>query len=176
MTTNSENNKGKKHISNRLLILLSFLALVCMIFFIVANWYACGLDGFKKEIKIVKDGTTIDSMEIKSLSLHPGESVDYQVVLNAPMSGSYQVTLDFNEKVDGGLKQFIVVVINDGSKNVLNKGLSDVLAGDKITLTCNIEEKKPYVLDISYVMPEDVNNDAMGTTATFEIEFCIVLL
>lgn len=169
-TTKKQNTK-----SNRLLIVLSIIALICLIFCIVTNCYVCSIDNFRKEIKIVKDGTTLDSMEIKSLSLHPGETVDYQVVLNATVSGNYSVTFDFFEKEDGGLKRFIFVLISDGDKNILNKGLSNVFEDGKVTFNCNIVANKPYVIDVSYLMPENVDNNAMGTTANFLINFSIEL-
>ena len=169
------NNNEKNYISGRFLLVLSVIALVCIIFFIVSTCRACARDEFKKEINIVQNGETIDSMEIKSLSLHPSETVNYEIVLKTSVTGTYAVALDFNEKVDGGLKDYIVVIINDGDKNILNKGLSEVLSGDKIAFNCDIMANKPYVINVCYLMPKDVKNEAMGTTATFEIEFYIVL-
>ena len=176
MTQQNEKTTKQNTKSNRLLIVLSIIALICLIFCIVSNCYICSVYNFKKEITIAKNGTTIDSMEIKALSLHPGESVDYQVVLNSKVSGTYEVTFEFNEKLDGGLKEFIIVTINDGDKNILNKGLSNVFEDGKVTFNCNIVANKPYVIDVSYLMPEDVDNNAMGTTANFQINFNIVLV
>ena len=70
--------KVQKHTRNRLLIILSIITLVSIIFFIASTCYICSRDGFKKEIKIVQDGTTIDSLEIKSLNMHLRQNLPYR--------------------------------------------------------------------------------------------------
>ncbi|MBR2377321.1 MAG: hypothetical protein IKA85_06115 [Clostridia bacterium] len=165
--------KVQKPTRNRLLIILSIITLVSIIFFIASTCYICSRDGFKKEIKIVQDGTTIDSLEIKSLNMHPGEIVNYQVVLNSTASGNYEVVMNFKEKEDGGLKNFIIVTIMDGNKEILNKKLSEVFTDGKIKMNCNITAFKSYVIDIKYTMPVETGNDAMSTNASFDIEFTI---
>ncbi len=156
-----------------LLIILSIVTLVCIIFFILCTFYVCNRDGFRKEISIVKDETTVDNMKITALNLHPGDSVDYEVVFKSTASGDYQIVLDFSETLDGGLKDYVIVSIVDGDKKVLEKSLTEVLAGGDITLNCEIKAYNPYSIYIKYLMPVDTGNDAMSTNASFEIEFTI---
>ncbi len=168
---------SKKDVKNnqnrRLMIILLAVTCLCVAFFVIATAVTCSKDGFKKEIVLVQDGTTVDSMQIKDLSVHPGKSVDYQVYLKTGVTGSYRVQMNFKEKVDGGLKQFIVASVKSNQLVVLEEKLDKVLSDKIVVFNCNITADKPYVLDIKYLMPEQTGNEAMGTNASFDIEFTI---
>ena len=171
MDKENNNQNGKKN--NRLLMILSIITLISIIFFILTHVFMCCRDDFKKEIKIVQNGTTIENMEIRSLAMHPGENLVYQVHFKSTISGNYEIAMDFNEKQDGGLKEFIVVSIKDGDNQIINKKLSEVFEGDTIKFNCKITAYQAYVINIKYEIPITVGNEAMFKYSSFDIKFVI---
>ena len=165
--------KVENKLSRRLMIILITVTAVCVAFFIIATAITCSKDGFKKEIMLVQNGTTVDNMEIKDLSIHPGESVDYQVLLKTKASGNYKVVMNFKETADGGLKEFMVVTVKSNQIIVLSEKLDQVFNDQTVEFTCGITADKHYIIDIKYAMPAETGNEAMSTNASFTIEFTI---
>ncbi len=168
----SERQEGIQY-NRRFTITLMIVTVVCVIFFITSMIIHCTTDCFKKQIVIESEGVTVDNMQIERLCLHPGDSVDYKVILKSKVSGGYSVTIDFDEIEDGGLKNFIIISIKDGETLVYNKGLDEALSGDDVVFECDIKANEDYVLDIKYLMPIESGNDAMNTRTSFNIEFTI---
>ena len=155
---------------------LMIITIVCLIFFILATIFTCSSNGFEKQIVLERDGKTVENMQIKELGLHPGESVDYKVLIKTKATGTYRVSMDFDEIEDGGLKNFIIVTIKSGDTVIYEDGLTQTLSGDNVVFNCDIKANETYVLDIKYLMPIEAGNDAMNTRASFNIEFTIELI
>lgn len=110
------------------------------------------------------DGETHKTLEATLTGFYPGSSQDYTIVLTSETSESYETYLSFRDG-SGELQNYIVVTVSTGTEEI-EKPLSELLGGETLFLGENVSEIK-----ITYTMPEEVGNEAQGTTADFRIDF-----
>ena len=151
-------------------VLLSLMAVMLIFFLEKAK------QDFPENITVKENGVTEGIMEVRDLVLSPTESREYSVNLFCDASGSYYIDLDFEETADGGLKQFIKVIISADGHPVYNGPLTDLLDGDEVISfegELLSSDKEPFVVTVRYFMPYDVGNEAMGTYADFDVHIKI---
>lgn len=131
-------------------------------------------DEFKEDVTVRKNGVTEERLSVRGLSLVPTEKREYEIDLTCVASGSFDVILDYEEKADGGLKNFVNVSVKADGQLVYQGRLSDLLdRGDVIRFEGELKEKEPLVVTICYEMPRETGNEAQKTSADFDIKLRI---
>ena len=150
------------------LLLLAVMAVVLITFLTKAK------EDFPKNITVDGDGVTESILPVRDLQLNPTESKEYSVNLVCDASGSYLITLDYVEKVDGGMKQFVDVTVTCGDIVLYNGSLSTLLDTDTVLeMEGVLEAEDPLTLTFRYEMPESVGNEAQATHSDFDINLKI---
>lgn len=103
------------------------------------------------------------------LTMIPGESSKYCLLLSSEVEDEFEITLHFSEIDDKLLKEFAYVRIENGDELLCDKRLSEVLLGEPLTCTRKLSNKTEADIRITYYLPEDVGNEAQGTAAEFEL-------
>ena len=131
-------------------------------------------DDLKESIKVNSDGVTYETLTVKDLKLTPDESREYTVSLTCAASGSYYISLDYEEMKDGGMKSFVDVTVKCGEAEVYNGSLTKLLDEDHIIkFEGELHATEPLVVSICYKMPYSIGNEAQGTYADFKIDMKI---
>lgn len=127
-------------------------------------------EDFSKDITVSEEGVTESILSVKELKLNPTESREYSINLVCTASGTYEITLDYEEKSDGGMKHFIEVTVKANESIVYEGGLQELLDSDKkIVFESELHEKEQLPISISYHMPREVGNEAQRTYADFDV-------
>lgn len=154
------------------LLLLAALSVTLVVFLADAK------ENFPKDITVDEDGVSETILQVRDLHLNPTESREYSVNLYCAASGAYDVSLDYEETLDGGLKHFVTVTVKANGATVYEGSLADLLDGTAvIRFNGELNEKRtqePLVLTITYHMPRSVGNEAQRTYANFDVKLKIV--
>ena len=127
-------------------------------------------EDFPNNITVSSEGTTETVLEVRDLQLTPTEKKEYAVNLVCDASGDYDISLDYQETRDGGMKPFVNVMVKCADTVVYEGKLSDLLDGSAVVeFAGTLEAKDPLVVTISYEMPYEIGNEAQGTSADFDV-------
>ncbi|MBR5140665.1 MAG: hypothetical protein IKV16_06370 [Clostridia bacterium] len=127
-------------------------------------------EDFPKDIRVKQDGVTQTILPIRDLRLNPTESKEYTVDLFCAASGSYNVSLDYTEMADGGMKPFVNVIVRVNGALMYEGGLDSLLTTDEvISFETELSADDPVVLSLTYLMPREIGNEAQGTYSDFNI-------
>ncbi len=131
-------------------------------------------EDFPENITVSEDGVTESILAVRDLKLCPTESKEYSVNLVCAASGSYHISLDYEEKKNGGMKPFVDVTVKFNGEVVYEGELAALLdSGELIQFEGELHAEEPLVVSICYLMPYDVGNEAQGTYADFDIHLKI---
>ena len=159
-----EMTKRSFHILIVSFLLLALMAVVLMIFLAKAK------EDFPKNITVSENGVTETLLPMRNLSLMPGESKEYTVNLICDATGSYYIYVDFDEKIDGGMKEFVDVYISANGELIYVGTLFDMLDNDTVVETLGeLDEEEPFEITIQYTMPQEIGNEAQGSYADFDV-------
>ncbi len=127
-------------------------------------------DDFKESIRVNEEGVTKETLEVNDLMLNPTEKREYEIALTCPASGDFDLSMDYEETTDGGMKPFVRVRIQCGDAVLYEGGLAELLDTDRvIALACELVADEALLLRICYEMPYEVGNEAQGTFADFNV-------
>ncbi len=150
------------------LLLLACMAVVLIVF--VEDVHR----KFGENIAVSSDGVTESIKEVKDLMLNPTESKEYSVNLVCEATGKYAIALEFIEKIDGGMKNFVDVTVKLGADVVYEGSLAELLdGGERIEFEGTLEDDVPLPVSVCYMMPYDVGNEAQGTSADFNVKLTV---
>lgn len=150
------------------MLLFAVLSIMLIVFLNQAH------EDFKNDITVSASGVTEKTLTVRDLKLTPTQQTEFDVGLTCAASGSYNISLDYIEQRDGGMKHFIDVVVKYNGEVVYEGNLLELLDGDEIVRFEGVlEEKEPCTITIVYEMPIDVGNEAQGTSADFDIRLRI---
>ena len=136
---------------------------------LLMNWMLDTSDE-RNVIKIrLADGIT-EAVEFEDLSLIPGDSCEYVIVLNNERSMPYDLDIKFVETEEKTLKNFAFVKVISGNEVICDELLADAFAGEGISLPVDFEENKNTIIKIVYYMPIEVGNEAKNAEAKFELQ------
>jgi len=156
---------------------LVLIMTICVLSFVSIGLYFYmrnAHDKFDDDIVIEVSGKTVENFSIDNLTLTPGVRKEYSVSLYCRAEGDFTVTVDCLEKEDGGLKDFVYVEVSVNGEVVGTEKLSDILKDDcKITFSQELFAKKPAKVIIAYTMSDEIENEAMGTYADFQVEITV---
>ena len=120
------------------------------------------------DVTLDDNQVTHDSLNFSVNGLLPGQERGYTVNLKGTRSGNYAVSLEFVEKNEGALKNYIDVTVRCGENERIYK-LSELLGGTTVSITCKVTAAQPTVIQVIYTIPQEVGNDAQNATADFVI-------
>lgn len=150
-----------------------FICLIIILGFVV--WMIVNNFSDDKEVDFDAEGFH-ETVSIEGLALVPGDERDYSFKLKCRDKGEYQVGLRMVEKPegDGGLKEFINVKIVLDDKVLYEGSLKEVLLGEAVIYGEPVSFSRESVdLVITYAMPIEVGNEAMGTFADFDMTLMV---
>ena len=151
------------------LLLIAALSVTLMVFIEDTH------DKFEERITVNANGKTEAVLEVKDLKLTPSATSEYSINLVCAASGMFDVYLDYEEEKDGGMKNFVNVLIKFDDEIAYSGTLTELLDGNKIVeFVSELKEKEPVIVNIKYEMPYTVGNEAQGTYADFKINLKIV--
>ncbi|MBQ8850432.1 MAG: hypothetical protein IJ011_08895 [Clostridia bacterium] len=107
------------------------------------------------------DGETV---EFRDIVLHPGEAMEYELLLTHEAGGESVITLDFvdsaPEDIENNLISYINVeiILNGESRGVMP--LTEAIEKDIPSISCELDDKEPVVLKVIYSMPLEIGNEA----------------
>lgn len=150
------------------LLLISVMAGTLILFLWEAD------ESFPDEVVIRENGVTESILPIRDLTLVPTESREYSVDLVCEATGLYNISLSYEERVDGGMKHFVAVAVLVDGEVVYDGPLAHLLdSGEVISFQGELDDTDPVVLTLRYSMPYETGNNAMGTYADFDAHIAI---
>lgn len=147
--------------------LLGIMAVMLSVFLTKAH------NDLRESITVSANGVTQKTLEINDLTLIPTQKKEYQISLSCEASGTYDLTLEYDEKLDGGMKDFVNVTVRCNGVDVYRGGLASLLDGENVTFDAYLTKNDPTVIAFTYEMPAEVGNEAKGTAADFNINLMI---
>lgn len=156
---------SKRNLSKILIILivtLIILAGILLYFFVFSKKSLEPIIEIKSEDEIHK------TLSIKALNLSPGENKKYTIKILNRSGSDYNFSLEFVQKGEGRLYNFIDVEMSMGDKTV-KRSLKDLFEGEIV----KFEKEKSKEIIIKYILPETVGNEAQGAQTSFDIELTI---
>ncbi len=130
--------------------------------------------GFQEDITVKADGVTEKIMSVRDLKLSPTEKKEYSVNFYCAASGLYSMTVDYMEKEDGGMKNYVNVDVIFGDEVLYEGRLSELLDGDVLVkFDGQLHESEPLTVSFIYEMPREIGNEAQGTWSDFDIRFIV---
>lgn len=129
---------------------------------------------YEGNIRVRENDVTETTIPVRDLVMNPGVEKEYHVDLICDATGSYFIHIDFEEKKDGGMKDFVEVTILSNDKRVYQGPLTALL-DDKLIFEFigELDESEPHVLTFKYMMPLETGNEAQGTSSNFDIHIVI---
>ncbi|MBR3804174.1 MAG: hypothetical protein IKJ14_02350 [Clostridia bacterium] len=150
-------------------LIISFIVVAFISIAIIFN----NLDArseFTNSVKIDGSGYAEKEIEVRNLQLHPNESKSYTIEVAPEFGGDYEISINYQEIKDGGLKEFVTVSFSVDGKQVQSSSLKNLLDGkSSIVILQNFSEDKPLKLTVTYIMPYEVGNEAQGAYADFDV-------
>ena len=160
---------------NMMIVAILILALFsAAIIFFIADTH----EKFPNRIMVRANGITESIIDVDGLYLRPAGISEYDINLVCAATGSYYVYLDYEEKADGGMKEFVHVVIESDGEPVYEGSLSALLAEGEdekiVEYISDLDDDEPNVITIRYSMSDLIGNEAQGTYSSFRIHLKIV--
>ena len=87
------------------LLLLGLFAVMLIVFIEDTH------DNFEKNITVSRDGVTEEVLSVENLRLVPTQKTEYTVNLVCAASGDFHISVDYAEKTNGGMRDFVEVLI-----------------------------------------------------------------
>lgn len=115
------------------------------------------------------DGEETKTLSFESLSLLPGESKDFFIDFKSSLSNKYVVNLDFQKLEDNGLDEYVTVEVNTGNyecKSTLTNLFSKT---EKISFNLDYSDSLNKQIQIKYLLPSNIGNEAQGKISNFNI-------
>lgn len=161
----------KKKSVNLLVTALLLLGAVAVVLFVFLGH---AKEVFDDNLTVSADGETTHVMKVRDLRLNPADSREYTVNLLCEASGGYRITLDFEEKTDGGIKHFINVSVKCGDETVYTGPLALLIdEGKTVEFLATLEADDPVPITIKYEMPYETGNEAQETYSDFNVKLTI---
>ena len=158
----------KKHI----FLIMSIALFTLAIFALTFNFFILDAQGsLEEQINIRSDATVNETIKVKELKLVPTESKEYEILFAYDITGNFKVSLDYFEKHDGGLKEYVLVNVSRDGEELYAGTLKELLDENVlIEFEEEIDNEHPVSIKIVYTMPREVGNEAQGSFATFNIK------
>ena len=151
------------------LLSISFIAFAAYLLYYIIDTS----DDFSKKVVIRNEGEIVKTFEVSDLSLLPSESKEYEIELVSIHEGKFFVTLDYEELEDGGLSEFVYVIIKLDDGNEYYRGYLKDLFDEELLLNMCFEANVSQKFTITYSMPIEVGNEAKYTYSDFNINITI---
>lgn len=126
---------------------------------------------FLNTIEIKNDGVTYEVFK-GNLSLAPSESESFEIELFSKLDGKYYVTLDFSERKNGKISQYVDVTILVGNKEVYSDvTLKELFEADEpVEFELELPVGDIEKIVIVYSIDSRRGNEVENTYSDFNIE------
>lgn len=151
---------------NVLILALIVFALIGLFFFFYVK---SAQADYRDEATIELNGTTTKTLKVNFAAFKPGEHYEYAVNLKCKAEGDYNVELEFEQTLDGGLKDYLSVEIACGDETYRNTLSAMLDGGEKTRFGCSLSAEAVTKILFRFYMPVDVGNEAQGKVADFNV-------
>ena len=124
-------------------------------------------------VTVSVDGKVEKTLTIDGLNIYPGEKRECIVFLKSELTGAYNATLNFEEKENKGLKDFIDVEVYLGDQLVYTGNLVELLSDHTVKFEVALDNELANQLKIVYIMDVSVGDEAQETTVSFYVKLKI---
>ena len=107
-------------------------------------------------------------VEFEKFGLVPGESTEYTLHLSTTDGPTRYIIMEFSEREDSPLADFVRVKILVKGEEVCDELLVDLLNGAEVTFEGDLYSEEIEVT-LVYYMPTEVGNEAENTDAWFNV-------
>lgn len=142
------------------------------ILILIGSILACWILATEDERNLIDvrlSGDKTKEIYFESLELVPGESCEYTIQLKSTNAKKYDLSFDFVEVEDGGLKNFACVKITSGGEILYDDLILAAFEKNDFVFPVDFKEGKNTEINIIYYMPVDVGNEAKNTNALFKL-------
>ena len=161
----------RKTIRN-ILIILSSLVLVFAISLLV--YLTSSQNDITDKIVIKSNDEIHEVLEVSDLNLIPSEMKEYDVSFESKIGGKFFIYLDYQETFDGGMKDYVDVIVKVGDEVIYEGKLSDLFKDDFVVeVSLDFNEDSTREIRLIYSMDVTVGNEAKNTSSDFNIELTI---
>lgn len=112
-------------------------------------------------------------ISINDLSLEPGNSKRSKIELECISTNKYKLTLLFQEKETGMLKDYLDVEVYYNNDLIHKDNLNTMFNSDGVSIIDDFYSGSNYEIKIIYILPNDIGNEAQGAKTKFDIEILI---
>ena len=149
-------------------LLLSIMAMMLIVFLHRAD------ENFEGSIMVNENGITETLIPVRDLTLVPGTTKEYDINLICEATGSYFIHVDLEESRDGGMKEFVDVLVEFDGVRVYEGKLTELLDEGKVIETVGeLHASEPLIVTLRYSMSVEVGNEAQGTSSDFDVHVII---
>jgi len=144
-------------------VIFCIIAVICCIGWVLFEHLGKSLGG-DYEFDLDGEVNISEKLDMGEMSLVPGDSESYKVMLNSGEDGIYSISLEFLEELDGGLSRFVKVSAELDGIQVASGTLGELISSkDALKIQARIPGGKTAELTVTFSMPEDVGSEAMGS-------------
>lgn len=112
-------------------------------------------------------------IKVGELTLTPGTSKISSINLKCINTGGYLIRLEFKERGKGNLKDYLNVIIKYNNEVIFEDKLNKVFDNKDIYIDNVFLRDDEVFLEVIYILPEDIGNEAQGAKAKFDIKLII---
>ena len=116
----------------------------------------------------MKEGATKEVV-FKELSIAPGQSCEYNLILEREDAVPCDITFDFEETQNLDLKKYVYVKMESDGEVFYDKLLADAFADKEFHLRLEAKKEKQQTITVTYYLPQDVGNEAQNAKSVFKL-------
>ena len=122
-------------------------------------------------VNVDMDNSKPQAVEFNNFDLVPGSSCEYEIKFNGSRFKQYTVALEFVEKENKSLKDYLRVKIISGDKEIYDNLLANAFSDIPLALSVDFDKGLNTDLKLVYYLPIEVGNEAKNADADFELLF-----
>lgn len=146
------------------------LIAICVFILVGAGLTGYLLNVDKSVIKVSVIPNEPQAVTFEQLSLVPGESCEYTLLLSSEYAEKYQLILKSEDQnLSHTLKNYACVRMEKEGQVLCDELLASALVSEDMVLTVDFSDREKNEIKIIYYMPEDVGNEAQNAEADFKL-------
>ena len=150
-------------------ITITILVLISIVVIFVPTLYSLN----NKYFKITSSDKLINNtLIISDLALKPGEQKSTNLTLDCLVTGKYKIVFSFQEQYFQDLNDYIIVIIKNDEKVFFEENLN-YFFNNHIYVLNDFKKGNVENIEIIYILPYDVGNEAQGKYTNLQIKITI---
>ena len=155
---------------------LGFLLWIVILFVLVMcilSYYFYTSRSNIRRVTLTENGIVNAELDTNFGTLLPGQSSTYTLEIECKAEGTYRFCFVYETKEQSPLGKYVTVELNDGEEKIASGNLGELLAGGELVTTRTFTQTMKTSFTISYIMHDDVGDEAQGATLDFELKLMV---